>query len=346
MSYVIYALPRSRTFWLSRFLTYADWHCGHEEIRHLRSMDDVQSWLSLPNTGSVETTAAPFWRLIKNLKTVIIRRPVDDVMQSLTAQMAFDRDKLYRQIKRLDAKLDQIEYRLGDVMSVQYEELSQESVCQEIFEYCLPYKHDSAWWQATSQCNLQINFRREMQYYDAYAPQLNKLAKIAKHRMIADMSRVLPYDEEDEGLIIQEEKMTCFDECIKLAADHMILVGEAPNTKKNRPLMQKLEDIGCLQIMTARCNGKVFGYLMTVIAPSLESTETVTSVQTTFFASPLFKGLGGKLQRASIEALRAKGVNEVQFHAGVRGSGPRMGTLYRRLGAEDYGQVFKLGLTC
>ena len=51
-----------------------------------------------------------------------------------------------------------------------------------------------------------------------------------------------------------------------------------------------------------------------------------------------------KLQRAAIETLQARGVNEVFFRAGVRGSGPRMGAMYRRLGAADDGQLYKLNL--
>jgi hypothetical protein len=99
-----------------------------------------------------------------------------------------------------------------------------------------------------------------------------------------------------------------------------------------------------MQIMTARCNGRMFGYLMTIIAPSLESEGLMSAVNTTFYASPEFNGLGIKLQRAAINALREKGVGEIHFQAGVRGSGERIDALYRRMGAEYGGKVFRMKL--
>jgi hypothetical protein len=51
-----------------------------------------------------------------------------------------------------------------------------------------------------------------------------------------------------------------------------------------------------------------------------------------------------KLQRASLAALRERGVDEVVMRAGHRGSGPRLGTIYRRLGAEEFGNLYRLEL--
>ena len=143
--YVIYALPRSRTFWLSRFLTYRDWNCGHDELLHCRSMDDVGSWLGQPCTGTVETNAAPFWRLVPYMKTVVIRRPVDEVVDSLR-KLGFqtDQDNFTSYIRNLDRKLDQIERRVPNVLSVSFDELKTEEACKRVFQFCLPYPHGHA----------------------------------------------------------------------------------------------------------------------------------------------------------------------------------------------------------
>jgi hypothetical protein len=37
-------------------------------------------------------------------------------------------------------------------------------------------------------------------------------------------------------------------------------------------------------------------------------------------------------------------VNEIVYRAGVRGSGPKLGAIFRRLGADDFGQIYKLVL--
>src|SRR5215472_6751131 len=80
-------MPRSRSKWLSQFLGYGEWQCGHDELRHCRSLDDVRSWLSQPCTGTVETAAAPFWRLLRamapGVRIVTVHRPVAAVAASL-----------------------------------------------------------------------------------------------------------------------------------------------------------------------------------------------------------------------------------------------------------------------
>ena len=63
--FLIYALPRSRTYWLSKFLSYGDWVCGHDQIRYFRTIDDIKGWLNLPATGSAETGIAEWWRVVQ-----------------------------------------------------------------------------------------------------------------------------------------------------------------------------------------------------------------------------------------------------------------------------------------
>ena len=177
MSFIIYGLPRSRTYWLSKFLTYGDWYCGHDELRHLRSLDDVASWFKLPRTGTVETAAAPFWRLVPPLRSVTVRRPVDEVVASIQ-QFGFhlNWDGFTRYMRMLDYKLNQIEKRVPNVLRVTFDELQTEAACQSVFEHCLPYQRDSAWWQAMAPINLQCHFHHIMLYMQAYEPQLLKLA--------------------------------------------------------------------------------------------------------------------------------------------------------------------------
>lgn len=343
--FIIYGTPRSRTYWLSRYLTYADWHTGHDEIIHARTLDDVTSWFNQPCTGTVETAAAPFWRMIPHVKALIIRRPIDDVIDSLMKTANFDKPSLTRMMDRLDHKLDQIEKRLG-VQSIPYDELKSEQTCKQIFEYCLPYQHDRKWWKKLRNLNLQISMPQLMRYMNAYQPQMSKLSQIAKHHMLVGITRDIPLSDKD-GLSVQQESFeTFFRDGQSLFAEHLVLVGEGPGdfTLKNLDLMREMEQAGRLQITTGRCNGRMFGYLMATIGPSLEAPDRVSAAHTINFASPDMPGLGMKMQRASIEALRNQGVDEIFLHAGVRGSGPRMGTLFKRLGASEFGGLYRLEL--
>lgn len=352
--FLVLGLPRSRTFWLSKFLSYGDFECGHEETRYLRTVEDAKIWLTQEFRGSAETSVAPFWRYIQHvnpkLKIVVVRRPVADVVKSLLALnlsgvCTFNEKKLTANMKRLDAKLQQIERRAANVLAVDYQELHSLETAEAIFEHCLPYPFDPAWWNSLRNVNLQCNMRNLMRYAIDYRPSLVRSAKIAMHLSRAQIMVKPPkaYD----GVTFQQETIDAWErDGVPLLEAHCVNVGESPDNwrNKNVPLIRKMYEMGNLQVTTARCNGRMLGYLMALISPSLETQNTFTGVHTTFFVSPDAPGLGLKLQRASVASLKERGVTEVFFHEGIRGDGPRMGAFYRRLGASEFGKSFRLDL--
>jgi hypothetical protein len=349
--FVVFSLPRSRSAWLAQFLTYGEWMCGHEELRHMRSVDDVHAWFSQPNIGTAETAAAPWWRLLDKFapgaRILVVRRPRDEVAESLMKipGTQFDRAGLDALLLKLDRSLDQIEARLPNVLSVSFDSLNEEDTCAAVFEHCLQQPHDRDHYARLAPVNIQINLPAMMRHYNAYAPAMEKLASVAKHQTITALAPKV--NEPPEGVTFQTEN---FDSWVRdadsLFDEHLIQVGETPGNwqNKNLPLMRALDGVGAMQIMTARCNGRMFGYLMTLIAPSLTSPDILSATNTTFFASPEFPGLGLKLQREAIKELKNKGVDEVFFEAGKRGSGPRISMLYKRLGAQDHGSAYRLQL--
>ena len=348
--FIIYALPRSRTFWLSRFLSYGGWTCGHDEIAHIRSLEDVKAWLNLPATGTVETAGAPWWRLVQemrpDIRTVVVRRPIADAMHDLLTRtgQAFDEAALWAQMRRLDAKLDQVERRVPGVLSVGFDDLNAEAACAAVFEHCLPFRHDPAWWAALAPIRLTINFPAQMRYYQAHAGQLQRAANSAKQHILAGMARrTVTFD---RFTFQQEPFDVWYRDGAALFAQHLMTVGEPPDAyaAKNLPLMRAMDQAGAMQITTARSNGRMFGYLMALMTPALDSENRTEALHTTFYADPDAPGLGMKLQRASLDALRARGVDLAVFRAGPRGAGPRMGALFRRLGAEPAGEMFTLEL--
>jgi len=326
--------------------------CGHEELRHTRSLDAVTAWFSRRNIGAAETAAAPLWRLLDRFapgaRILIVRRPVSEVVDSLMniLGLTFDRAVLERTIAKLDRKLDQIEARCANVLSVNFDDLNDETVCAAAFEHCLPHAHDHKHWTRLAPVNVQIDMPALMRYAQAYQPALDKVAAIAKHQTLAAMATREPV--EPEGITFQTETFDDWlDGAARLFDDHLVAVGEAPGNwqNKNIGLMQRIYDAGAMQIMTARCNGRMFGYLMTLVAPSLADENLTTATHTTFYADSAFPGLGLKLQRAALRELKKRGVDEVFLEAGQRGSGPRLSVLYKRLGALDYSQVYRMQLT-
>lgn len=348
--FIVLALPRSRTTWLSKFLSYGDWECGHDQIRYMRSLDDVKSWLSLPNTGTCETGATSFWRLLlkyrPDIRVVTIRRPVEEVVESLTKVGVADSPELRRSMARLDSKLDQIEGRLPNVKSVKFSDLATEQTCAEVFEFCLPYRHDHQWWEAFHAMNIQTNFPALMRYVHAHVAPIAKLMAQARQASFTDLSRKPVISSSVE---ISEGSFTDWvDGCAHLIDDHCRIIDATPynwaNGTLNLPVLGKLYESGFLQIMIARSNGKPFGYLVTLLSPSLESPGRKSAQHTAFYADKGFPWLGSKLQRAANLALRAKGFNEVFMRAGVRGDGARTSILFERLGAREYGKLYQVDL--
>jgi GNAT superfamily N-acetyltransferase len=239
-------------------------------------------------------------------------------------------------------KLDQIEARVPDVLAVSFADLATEAGCARVFEHCTGMAHDHAWWAACDAVNIQINFEHLVRYFVAHRPLLDKLAKTAKHRCVAAMTR---RPREPDGVTFQHEPFRQFwRDAAPLLAEHAVEAGEAPDYPDalNVPLMEILDDGGMLQTMTARMNGRMFGYLMTIIEPTLEDREMLQGWHSIFYASPDMPGIGMRLQRAAADALRERGVKQIIMRAGHRASGPRLGAFYRRLGAEDIGSLYRL----
>ena len=345
--FVVFGSPRGRTFWLSRYLSYRDWACDHEMSRYIRSLADIKSWFRQPCVGTVETAAAAFWRLLpENVRVVVVRRPVDEVMASL-ARLGIARPGLEERIKRHDMRLARIAHRVPGAMSVSYSDLSTEATCAAIFEHCLQLPHDHAWWTLASGTNLQINLPAMLRYEDAYAPQLRVAEAMCKRNILTGMRRRRALTASD-GITIQEELYeNAWPDAQALMAEHCVEVGEEPDnyTRKNVAMFQRLADVGAWQIITARSNGRMLGYLSAVIGPSLEFVEPVCT-QLSLFVSRDARGLGLhiKLQEAAIQAARDKGMRQIIMRAGIRGAGKKLGVLYRRFGAQDNGQMFMLDL--
>lgn len=172
MAFLIYALPRSRTAWLSKFLSYKDWICQHEHAQYLRTIADIKDFFSYPRIGSVETGAAPGRSLLKcmfpELKEVVILRPVNEVIESLmkidlSGIAVYDRELLEKGMRYCDRAIHKIAAD-SKVLTIHYHELNQRDTCIKIFEHCLPYEFDDEWWESLKDVNIQEDTRKMMEY--------------------------------------------------------------------------------------------------------------------------------------------------------------------------------------
>jgi hypothetical protein len=154
--FVIFALPRCRTAWLSHFLSYGTHLCGHDIGIECRSVSDFLIPFANGMQGTAETGSMLAWQQIRDLmpgtKFVVIKRPIWQVMHSLLrfglappVQELIDRDDL------LDVISEQ-----KDTMTLPFDYLSTEVGCKDIFEFCLEEPFDQEWWRLLNGINIQV----------------------------------------------------------------------------------------------------------------------------------------------------------------------------------------------
>lgn len=173
--FLVYALPRSRTAWLSEFLTYREWSCGHEFSIQMRRFDEVLAYFRRPNVGSSEPAAGPGWPILchhfPEMRRVVIRRPVDEVVDAMMRvdigdEFTYDRQKLHQIMSRSARDLDRLSAQPG-VLTVPFSDLEREDACAAVFEHCLPYDFDRSWWESLRHRNIQIDVKALLRYYHA-----------------------------------------------------------------------------------------------------------------------------------------------------------------------------------
>lgn len=190
--FIIYALPRSRTAWLSAFLSYRDWTCHHERAFFMRSPNDIKTFFSNPKTGSAETAAGPAWHLIHhyfpNIRAVVIRRPLEDSMAAMIrageiAGVTYDPVRLRQFTERGQRELDSIS-ALPGTLTLSHESLVDEPVCKQLFEHCLPYEFDRDWWLSLKDKNIQMNLAEHFVYHRKNRDDIERTKHIMKIELI------------------------------------------------------------------------------------------------------------------------------------------------------------------
>jgi hypothetical protein len=348
--FIVLALPRSRTAWLSKFLTYGPWVCGHDQARYFRSLNDAKLWFKQPFIGSAETIGPAFWRLIETYlpecRVLIVRRPVGEVVESIGKKQiaGIELPRVMQNLRKLDQKLDQAESRLRNVISINFDELADPDICSIVFQHCLTLPFDFAWWTYWNQVNVQIDFSALMRYMWIHYEPLTELAGSLRVTMLANLAKKRHVNR-DDIVVGQEPWAKVWPDAEKLATQHSVQIGKESDRFGRTDIagFQELDDKGRLQTTVARCNGRIVGYLVTIVAPDLANAGQWAATDTAFYADPAFPGVGRAIQVSSIAKLRERGTDTVHFRRGPHAD-PRLGKLWQRLGAVDDGQVFKMKL--
>ncbi len=160
--FVVFALPRSRTAWLAKYLSYGGERVGHDMAVRSASIDDFFRNFDEGVIGSVETGAMAGWRLLRErypaAPIAVVRRPIEDVRLSLSqfgvAPRAGD-------LEARSAVLDEIERQPG-VLSVTFHDLYEQETRRRMFEHCLIYGWKPEWDARWAHVNIQVDLAKEM----------------------------------------------------------------------------------------------------------------------------------------------------------------------------------------
>ena len=188
MPFIIYCLPRSRSAWVAHFLNYPfavpTQPVAHDVAPLCRSIDNfLHAYREEGMWGSVETGGVAGWQIIRqempHLKTVLIRRPLQDVYESI-ANLGMIGN--LSNLAEMNAMLDLIAMQEG-VYSINASDLDAPITCKWLFEYCLELEFDFEWWHKVSQLNIQVDMDTVLAMKDDIDKRVSDYMADVKERM-------------------------------------------------------------------------------------------------------------------------------------------------------------------
>lgn len=335
--FVIWSLGRSRTKWLSAFLSAGPWVCCHDLLLRSPSVASFERVLSIPQTGTAETGmpfAAPLVRrLFPAARFVVVRRPVEEVRASFAAHgPAWEMPAGLLEEQR--ALLDRISLMPG-TLTVDFADLAREDVCRAVWEHCLDLPWDRERWEALAGQNIQIDMGR-------------RAADCVK-----GLSRIQAFATEVAAMSAPVEIRDCSwaeavaGGIIELGARHFAEAGpsyEGEVYDPNLALYEQCDQAGALQITGAWAGPHLVGYLFFLISPDFNGPRQ-SAMRGGVYLRPGWRGVVGmRLYRAALDSLRARGVARAHLRAGTRGVAGRQSALIRALGGVPDGDLFTIDL--
>jgi hypothetical protein len=137
--FLVVGLPRSRTAWLAKFLSYQGRVCRHEPSLRWESLADFARWLD-GSEGASDTMmtflAHEVQRRRPDIPLLVIRRPRFEVLESLNRLPYKKEPWLPAWLEKMDARLDRIEDEL-DCFVLNFHELDLPMECRLAGLHCL-----------------------------------------------------------------------------------------------------------------------------------------------------------------------------------------------------------------
>ena len=163
--FVALSLPRSRSFWTSRFLSDDARPCAHDPARFFSSRDDVIRYFAKDSSAAADTGLGLIWSdlaplLRQDLRVAVLHRPCSQVMKSLVKVGIPNLPSVRSRLSTMARVLVRVR---GAHFHVQ--DLDTEDGAKRLFEFCTARPFDAERWRALRRLNLQCDiaaYRRDM----------------------------------------------------------------------------------------------------------------------------------------------------------------------------------------
>ena len=335
--FVILALPRSRTKWLSQFLAPPGRSCLHDLAVACTSIQDFVTPFMRGLNGTVETGAVEGWSSLMaafpKAKFVVVRRPVEEVLTSL-AKFGISNQEV--DMLRRARLLDHVS-SLPGVHTVTFKSLEKEATCAWLYEHCLELPHNSARWKALDAVNVQIDMQERIAKLAWNAERIAKL----KSSVTAD-------DPKPQNVVVTAEPFaSIYPECEVLGRRHFNETDEGVEPRRQWFLqaapLELANRSGYLRTWSARQKGQLVGYIFWHVLPDVESGGMLIANQGAWFVSPSATPRTARLLwDRSIADLKAIGVQLVNPHHRMQGRGAQLGKFFIKQGAKPIKQEYSL----
>lgn len=143
--------------------------------------------------------------------------------------------------------------------------------------------------------------------------------------------------------VIELEKVKdVWQELEELARQEQEEVEEQRPFRPDWESMKALNEAGIFQVLVARVDGRMVGYLGWLLDFDMESKGTLIVNQTTWFVEKGHPIVGVRMLDKAIAEFKRIGVKFAYFHHTNKGRGATLGRLFERKGAELLGYNYVL----
>lgn len=174
--FIVFSLPRSRSAWLTHFLSRPPKRVGHDMVLHCDTVKQFIELFSSGMDGTCETASVLGHRLIKHLipqiRFAVVKRPLPEVGLSLSRLGLLAPPG---ELESRQALMEQVEGMPGTLV-LDFDWLASPDWCRRLWDFCHPdAEFDLEWWEHCSRFNIQVEMQGQMDLLRERAPAMVRL---------------------------------------------------------------------------------------------------------------------------------------------------------------------------